>query len=308
MIAFDNLWVSTIRSGKGDCIHLRYIGITGKPCNIIVDCGPTSTSGQFRKLCADIIQSGEQIDALLITHYDDDHIGGVLKVNDIPIIRLYYNAYDGSELTTNLSAVQNQRLFHTSQASEIYPSVHKGDIIDIDGASLIILAPTEDQLHKAMMELKNAEEQLASISDWSHDFHVLMNQAYPQADTSVANRASIVFIFQYRKYRMLFCGDAPADMIRAGLQDQDNSYTMVKLPHHGSARNISDEMLSLLDTENFMICADGSSHPNKQTIAKLLKHYKHVTIYSNYAWWMHGFILPDDVHYIQEGKLIFKRT
>ena len=78
----DNLTISTIRSGKGDCVHICFIGSSGQPHNIIVDSGPTSSAGEFRNLLTSIIRSGETLDALIITHYDDDHIGGILKACD----------------------------------------------------------------------------------------------------------------------------------------------------------------------------------------------------------------------------------
>ena len=76
----DNLTISTIRSGKGDCVHICFIGSSGQPHNIIVDSGPTSSAGEFRNLLTSIIRSGETLDALIITHYDDDHIGGILMM------------------------------------------------------------------------------------------------------------------------------------------------------------------------------------------------------------------------------------
>lgn len=109
----DNLTISTIRSGKGDCVHIRFIGSSGQPHNIIVDSGPTSSAGEFRNLLTSIIRSGETLDALIITHYDDDHIGGILKACDPGFTEIYFNAYAEATETENLSATQNQRLFHS---------------------------------------------------------------------------------------------------------------------------------------------------------------------------------------------------
>lgn len=102
---------------------------------------------------------------------------------------------------------------------------------------------------------------------------------------SIANQSSIVFTFEYAGIRNLFCGDAWAENIPGG------KYDLVKLPHHGSIRNISDALLSRIQADTFLICADGTSHPNKQTIAKLLQQYGNISIYSNYSWWMNGFLI-----------------
>ena len=82
----------------------------------------------------------------------------------------------------------------------------------------------------------------------------------------------------------------------------------MKLPHHGSIRNLSDDLLSKLEADVFLICADGTSHPNKQTVAKLLQRYDRITIYSNYSWWLNGFLNAEDMKFIQNGQLIFRNV
>ena len=292
MIEFNNLWISTIRSGKGDCIHLRFVGLSGLVHNIVIDSGPTSTAGEFRKLNEAILAKGESLDILLITHYDDDHIGGILKVGDLGFHEIYFNACDGTEESDNLSSFQAQRLFKTLPSSIVHSSVIKGNVVELDGAKIIVIAPSNDNLSSAMKEMKAV--QLAGVSDWNNSFDYLMEKVYPQGDSSISNRASIAFIFEFASARILFCGDAPADSIAAGLISVQH-FDLVKLPHHGSIRNISEKMLDLIETHNFIICADGTAHPNKQTIAKLLKHYGSITIYSNYSWWMNGFDSTSDM-------------
>lgn len=293
----NDLTLSTIRSGKGDCILLRY-----NSHNLIIDSGPTSAAGEFRKLCKSILEAGESLDALIITHYDDDHIGGILKVGDLGFHEIFFNAYDGIMENENLSATQNQRLFHMLPAAIVHSSILAGDVIEIGGAKLIVHAPTATALSKAKEQMKEVDVPLGVVSDWNLAFDELMNRNYPNPDTSISNQASIVFTFEYGDNKILFTGDAWADSVPAGV------YDLVKLPHHGSARNISEGMIASLDTNEFVVCADGTSHPNKQTIAKLLKQKKTVTIYSNYDWWMKGFLKPEDMKYINSGQLNFKLT
>lgn len=293
----EDLTITLVRSGKGDCIHLHYNGH-----NLIVDSGPTSAAGEFRKLCGSILNSKEILDALIITHYDDDHIGGILKVGDLGFQGIYLNAYDGITDNGNLSAAQNQRLFHMLPDAVVHSSIQAGDVIAIGGATLTVHAPTAMDLSKVMSQMKEADVPLGGVSDWTFSFDELMDRNYPSQDTSVSNQASIVFTFEYGNNRILFTGDAGVDRIPGG------SYSLVKLPHHGSARNISDEMITKLDAKAFLICADGTSHPSKQTIAKLLKFKEKVHIYSNYNWWMRGFLNPEDMKYIKSGRLTFSLT
>ena len=128
----------------------------------------------------------------------------------------------------------------------------------------------------------------------------LMDKPFKVTDSSIANRASIVFTFEYNSQNLLFCGDALPECIPKG------EFELVKLPHHGSIKNISEEMLSGIQTHEFLICADGSAHPDKQTVAKLLQRYGKITVMSNYPWWNYNFLVKEDSKYIQSGKLMFK--
>lgn len=298
MITINNIELSTIRSGKGDCIQLRFIGT--QPRNIIIDTGPTSTSGQFRALYNSILARGETIDLLIITHYDDDHIGGILKLtmseSRLQINKAMFNAYAGQLPSSDLSARQGQRLFH-ELAGISYIRGIKGDILDIDGAKITVLAPTEEKLKPALDQMERAEF-LSQTSDWHRSIDELKECPYPLRDSSISNQSSIVFVFEYQDIRMLFCGDASADIIVGGMADMDRrQFNLVKLPHHGSSRNVSEELFASLSSDYFLICADGTQHPNKQTIAKMLNHYDHIKILGNYSWWDDGFFLPADDKY-----------
>ena len=127
----NNITLSTIRSGKGDCFHLRFNGH-----NVIIDSGPTSSAGAFRNLCNAILATGERLDALIITHYDDDHLGGILRVGDPGFHDIYLNAYDGVAENENLSAAQNQRLFHMLPSTIVHPNILSGELIEIGGMKL----------------------------------------------------------------------------------------------------------------------------------------------------------------------------
>lgn len=306
----NNIEINTIRSGKGDCIHLRFIGDSGSPRNIIIDTGPTSTSGEFRKLYEAIVNKDGFIDYLFITHYDDDHIGGVLKLAmsnlNLIIKQAVFNAFRGEEPTPFLTATQNQRLFHALIKTDIECiGAVKDDVISLDGAKITIIAPTKERIASAMKEMEKADTTfLSAARDWDMSLEALMKAPYPGSDTSISNKASIAFIFEYCGARMLFCGDAPADCLVDGLQKLDSKFDFIKLPHHGSIRNISEELLKTVKSDTFLICADGKSHPDKQTIAKLLSEYGHINIIGNYEWWEQMLLPDEDSKY--KDDLIFR--
>lgn len=312
MLIYQNLWVSALPMGKGECIRIRFLGDSGKFRNLVVDSGPTCHGQVFRELYRQILRDGEQIDMLVITHYDDDHIGGILQLTQmdskLQISQVYFNAVDGSVATGNLTAAQNQRLFHHLLAADgaIHSSALRGQKIHLDGAVITVIAPGEEELRQAKAEMEKAERQLplAGSSDWRLPLDTLQKQPYPAADASISNRASIAFCLEYQNQRFLFTGDAPAKSLTEGLGTVQQ-FDLVKLPHHGSSRNLSEQLLQFLDCYDFLICADGSTHPNKLTIAKLLAARKPVRIFGNYSWWCQNFLTTEDKHYLNEGLLQF---
>ena len=125
-------------------------------------------------------------------------------------------------------------------------------------------------------------------------------------DTSQNNRNSIVFTFCYGDHAILFTGDAWAeDVMRA-----EGSYDLIKLPHHGSVKNISEDYPSAIRSNNFLLCADGVDHPDKQTIAKLEKWYGNINIFSPCDWWERDFFVENDkehgIRYFKKEGLVIE--
>ena len=110
---------------------------------------------------------------------------------------------------------------------------------------------------------------------------------------------------QKTAYEML-SGDWSSDVCSSDLAKRN--YDLVKLPHHGSARNISAVYRNSIRSSNFLICTDGVSHPDKQTIAKLEKWYGEINIYSPSAWWSNGYFTGNDrnhrINYYQKEGLV----
>ena len=78
----------------------------------------------------------------------------------------------------------------------------------------------------------------------------------------------------------------------------------MKLSHHGSVRNLSEEWCGRIRCQTYMICTDGISHPDKQTIAKLLKWNDEITIYGSTDWWT-GMLTIEDK--LKTEKIHFER-
>jgi len=94
--------------------------------------------------------------------------------------------------------------------------------------------------------------------------------AQPSRDTSPYNLSSIVVLAECKGRRMLLTGDARDDHVLAGLdeagiaQDGKTHVDILKLPHHGSIRNMRAEFFASVTADHYVISADGR-HGNPET-------------------------------------------
>jgi len=96
-------------------------------------------------------------------------------------------------------------------------------------------------------------------------------------DSSSTNGSSIAFIIEYDKKKLLFLGDAHEDIIYENLKnyrkrDNNLNFDLVKLSHHGSNENISNRLLSIIESKRFLISTEGIyyKHPHIEAISKIV--------------------------------------
>ncbi|HQX10141.1 MAG TPA: hypothetical protein PKY66_07005 [Thermoflexales bacterium] len=96
----------------------------------------------------------------------------------------------------------------------------------------------------------------------------------PGKDQSVPNLSSIMLLTESAGARALLPGDGRADEIVEGLkasgawQTGDTFHVdLLKLPHHGSARNASPGFFRTVKADRYLICADGTNgNPDPPTL------------------------------------------
>jgi TIR domain len=117
-----------------------------------------------------------------------------------------------------------------------------------------------------------------STSDASLDVEALAQKPF-LPDRSVPNGASIAFLAESHGKALLIGGDASAevltDSIRMLLSHRGRTRLRLDafvLPHNGSARNLTRDLLQLVDCERYLVSTDGSKfrHPDRETIARIL--------------------------------------
>ena len=96
-------------------------------------------------------------------------------------------------------------------------------------------------------------------------------------DHSVYNLSSIVLLARANGATMLLTGDARGDDIlsaleTAGLLSRGRLHVdLLKIPHHGSARNVDQDFFNAITADHYLISADGKyGNPDNETLQLLL--------------------------------------
>jgi ribonuclease BN (tRNA processing enzyme) len=142
------------------------------------------------------------------------------------------------------------------------------DPLKLDNISITIIGPNEKNIKKLEEEWKKwIQKNEAKIM--LSDPEVLAN-----ADQSVPNLSSIMFMMESKGKRILFTGDGRGDFILEGLEkqgflDEEGKVhiDVFKAPHHGSIRNAAEEFFHRVTADIYVISANGHHHnPDGDTL------------------------------------------
>jgi len=330
--------VNILKAYNGDCIHISY-KYNGKPINIVIDSGskkayqeeiqeqrpPRKTiiiDGEFKKLINQLKENNEIINLLVITHVDDDHIGGILKwmaseefdsamlekvwFNSGQLINEYFNKNlendNKQEFTLdNFDSVKTSISAGVSFENKLTDYkiwdrkiIKAGDIYEEFGAKFLILSPMKENLEKLLTKWKKEKPSSIKTSysknlEYNKTLEELLTEDKESSDSSKHNGSSIAFILEIQGKKLLFLGDC---LHRTILKSMEKSkidslkVDMVKISHHGSKNNTSNKLLKKIDCSKYVISTDGENlnhkHPNKVTFARIIKHNPNCEIYLNY--------------------------
>lgn len=286
---------------------------------IIVDCGPSSGYINIMKR----LEAFCVIDLLILTHYDDDHIGGLVKyVNknnkkeSFPVKEMWVNNAATYKVASSLNLTYAQAGELRNLLSKIKERtgipqweqyVVEGYKVSFPFADIEVISPTQEMQQLNLKELN--EEVRVNLSatkrineDLSLSFEelALRPKSKPNLKNSshLINACSIAFILKCDGLSLLMLGDSFPQTIEKYLRENKGvsetnklQVDYVKVAHHGSRHNISNELLDIIDCDNFIFSTNGgtakTNHPDRETIANILCHpqrnrNKKVHLYFNY--------------------------
>lgn len=245
---------------QGDCIWLRCVA--EKSVNIVIDAGPSTFAAGFKNLIDKIAGNKERIDLLIFSHIDDDHIRGCIRYlqdEGKKIIDKVWINGSGTSVYSNMQEHSPNNvsglvsLIEEKGISIEYP-IFEGKEYNFCEGVIKVIAPTE----KEVLNVAEKIEKRNKIQEHASDsFLGNIDEAVDEykSDTSETNRASIIICVEFENKKLLFSGDSTSENILRAINKYYacDEFEIVKLPHHGSPRNISRELIKQIKSERFII-------------------------------------------------------
>lgn len=256
--------IKFLKANDGDSILLSFLDTTDIKRNILIDGGRPKTyfgSGGYGDLyntIEEIKSKSEKIDLLILTHIDDDHIGGFKKWFEMDkdafniISKVWFNS--GRTIANHFGEENNNEL---NEKLEIFKNLETGvakaiifeeyieqfkvwdkeilinerNTVEQYGLKITILSPNSNSLKKLLKEYKRPifnYQTSSGETDWKISIEDFINEeSMPvykyEEDDSVANGSSIAFLLSYNHKNYIFLGDAHPSIIINSLKKLDIS-------------------------------------------------------------------------------------
>ncbi|OGN02119.1 MAG: hypothetical protein A2655_00135 [Candidatus Yanofskybacteria bacterium RIFCSPHIGHO2_01_FULL_43_42] len=225
--------------GQGDAIFIE----TPNGNQVLIDGGPDNAV--LQKLGKTMPFYDKDIDLVVLTHSDADHITGLIEVLDrYEIENIVY-----SDIIRNSALYNAWREAVVEEGADIIDPVF-GGVIDLgNGVTLTIFHPAESLVGKALEK---------------------------------TNNDSVVMMLKYGETEILLTGDIEAKAERAIiLSDANLDADIVKIAHHGSKTSTMDEFLYEVSPQVAIIQVGAKNrygHPTKEVLSRLenvgIKYYR----------------------------------
>lgn len=313
--------IVSLPAGSGDAFFV--IWGNPERC-LIIDAGRSGCyADSIKPLLQDKAKAGlQKIELALATHIDEDHMEGFIAlVSDtnrpLEISDFWFNGTPHVEAINNTIVASVTQAEHLSQCllKNKFPwnnAFGKNAIVTSNtkdfpffdlagGMRITILGPGPGELSTLAKHWQNAVKKQTLLAEilleakkkspatlplridqwsntWTHD------------DVGPANLSSIVCLLEYKGKSALFTGDADPTIVvsawkrLAKERGQAPKLNLLKLNHHGSKKNCSPELISLLRPKHVLISSDGSiyGHPEKEALATIIKQSEGVELIFNY--------------------------
>ncbi len=236
---YSGFSVSFLDVGQGDCIVMRN---ENGNC-YMVDGGSTSKSQTGKYQILPFLESmgiGE-LEAVFVTHPDEDHISGILELMEQSPWGVRINSLILPDVSREMKQKELAELREQAAAYGIpVRYIGRGDVVQDRNLKFTCLSP---------------EEGMA---------------------TGEVNEISTVLYTEYKEFKMLLTGDVtgePERELLSGLEGKE-ALTVLKVAHHGSKYSTPREFLEMTDPVIAVISAGKDNrygHPHEELIERIEK-------------------------------------
>jgi len=339
----DVFSIRALPAAHGDCLFITY-GDAAAPRHVMVDGGPIGAYDALRRHLLGLPGERKQLELLVVTHMDGDHIEGAIKLlnSTDPVVdvehvwfngwpQLVHPAIDGeavdppgkrsvrspleaSFLGLRLGPWRDRWNTHVQGGPLMVPDGQPLPRFSLEGGlAITLLGPRRKMLLKLRShwdrELTRAggspenETFIAERLEKAKKFRdALEMPAAPEnqdlgtiarkLDCAVANGSSIAFVAEYAGRRVAMLADAHAADLQASIdrlgyewRERKPRFDLVKLPHHGSAGNLTAELLASIECRDYLVSTNGDqfAHPDIAAIEMVIGAVPGARLHFNYC-------------------------
>lgn len=198
---------------------------------VLIDTGESIDSKTILKMLAD--NDISCLEAMILTHFDKDHIGGAAEIlQNVRVKKCYMpqGSKDSEEYEALLTALDHSTV---------------EDIVVTDTFTF-------------------------NKSDVNYTLYPPLAASY-QADQD--NNNSLIVKVTYHGRKLLFTGDAEAERMQEYLNSQydGTGFEFVKVPHHGRDKNVMDQLLAVCNP-SYAVITSSAEEPEDQDLVIGLKN------------------------------------
>ena len=264
----------------------------GRSYRIVIDGGPEETADDI----TDLYLSLGHIDLLVLTHYDEDHISGLIRFfekigNGRCIVdRVWANCASIVDYDAEENACAYEDAFVLSKHLELLMKrgivgewrddvTTEMDPVTVGPFQIDVISPTPKIQNELQIAYHDYLEKEGLQDDPDLDVDVSFGRvqqdatkgltelasAFRPRSTSFMNRSSIALCIQSTGKTVLALGDADAVVVADSLRTRGASeenpigIDLIKMSHHGSRANINKTLFDITRCNNYLFTTDGGA-------------------------------------------------
>ncbi len=267
---------------SGDAIALRFGNLYGERSEqrvVVVD-GGFKESGEKLVSLINRYYGTNEVDLVISTHPDDDHVSGLSVVLEKMIVKELWmhkpweHTDDMAELfkdgRVTDSSIGERLQRSLNSAKELEEIAGKKGILIVepftgltDSTSVVtVVGPTKEYYEQLLLDFRATPESKFSflertieagkglVARIAESLHI--ETLTDEGETSAENNSSVILMVQIDNKKLLFTGDAgiPALTLAANILEANGiattDWSFIKVPHHGSKHNVGPTILNKL--------------------------------------------------------------